>query len=96
MKISKPAYFDQFRCIASACPDSCCKEWEVDVDADAEHLLPYLTASIAWADSEPELAEQYKGFFEDHLPALRAKAAARAATRGLSASYSSPWLIGVR
>ena len=32
MKITKPAYFDSFRCIASACPDSCCKEWDVQVD----------------------------------------------------------------
>ena len=27
-----PAYFENFRCIASACTDSCCKEWEVLVD----------------------------------------------------------------
>ena len=33
MKISKPSYFDDFTCIASACPDSCCKEWDVQVDA---------------------------------------------------------------
>ncbi len=32
MNITKPAYFDQFHCIASACPDSCCKEWAVQVD----------------------------------------------------------------
>ena len=32
MKLTKPAYFDTFRCIASACPDSCCKEWDVLVD----------------------------------------------------------------
>jgi len=32
MKLRKPSYFDQFQCIASACPDSCCKEWEVQVD----------------------------------------------------------------
>lgn len=32
MKIFKPAYFDSFRCIADSCPDSCCKEWEVEVD----------------------------------------------------------------
>ena len=32
MFITKPAYFDQFRCIAGSCPDSCCKEWEVQVD----------------------------------------------------------------
>lgn len=32
MLISKNAYFDSFRCIASRCPDSCCKEWDVQVD----------------------------------------------------------------
>ncbi len=32
MKIVKPAYFDTFRCIAGDCPDSCCKEWSVQVD----------------------------------------------------------------
>ena len=35
MFISKPAYYDSFRCIAGACPDSCCKEWAVQVDPDA-------------------------------------------------------------
>ena len=35
MKIYKPDYFDRFRCIAALCPDSCCKEWDVQVDADA-------------------------------------------------------------
>ena len=35
MKITKPVYFDSFRCIAGACPDSCCKEWDVQVDDDA-------------------------------------------------------------
>ncbi len=28
----KSSYFDAFSCIASACPDSCCQEWEVQVD----------------------------------------------------------------
>lgn len=35
MKITKPEYFDRFRCLAGSCPDSCCKEWEVQVDADS-------------------------------------------------------------
>ena len=35
MKILTPNYYPAFRCIASACPDSCCKEWEVDVDDNA-------------------------------------------------------------
>ena len=32
MIITKPCYYDTFRCIADRCPDSCCKEWEVEVD----------------------------------------------------------------
>lgn len=35
MKLTKPAYYDTFRCLASACPDSCCKEWDVQVDEAA-------------------------------------------------------------
>lgn len=34
MLLRYPAYFEAFRCIAAACPDSCCKEWEVLVDDD--------------------------------------------------------------
>ena len=33
MNITKPGYFDAFRCIAATCPDSCCKELDVQVDA---------------------------------------------------------------
>jgi len=32
MQIAKPSYYDSFRCIAGLCPDSCCKEWDVQVD----------------------------------------------------------------
>ncbi len=32
MILRKPGYFDAFRCIAGACPDSCCKDWAVQVD----------------------------------------------------------------
>lgn len=32
MLIRKPVYYDKFRCIAALCPDSCCKEWSVQVD----------------------------------------------------------------
>ena len=35
MRITKPKYYDAFRCIASECPDSCCKEWDVQVDETA-------------------------------------------------------------
>ncbi len=32
MKLGKPDYYDEFRCIAGACGDSCCIGWEIDVD----------------------------------------------------------------
>lgn len=35
MLVTKPTYFDDFRCIAVDCPDSCCKEWDVQVDEEA-------------------------------------------------------------
>ncbi len=34
MQIIKPAYFDSFCCIAGNCPDSCCTEWDVQVDPE--------------------------------------------------------------
>ena len=35
MDILFPKYYNDFSCIASLCPDSCCKEWSVDVDEQA-------------------------------------------------------------
>ena len=46
MLISKPSYFDEFRCIASACPDSCCKEWDVQVDATAAEYYRSLSGPL--------------------------------------------------
>ena len=34
MRLSYPTIYETFRCIAAACPDSCCKEWDVLVDED--------------------------------------------------------------
>lgn len=36
MKIVTPAYFSQFHCIASDCPETCCAGWEVVVDPESE------------------------------------------------------------
>lgn len=48
MKVVKPDFYDHFRCLASACPDSCCHEWEVDVDAEA--ATRYLSLEGALGD----------------------------------------------
>jgi hypothetical protein len=34
-KILVPSYMQQFRCIGSACEDSCCTGWRVDIDQEA-------------------------------------------------------------
>lgn len=35
MDLIYPSYYKEFRCTASACPDSCCHEWDVQVDPEA-------------------------------------------------------------
>lgn len=46
MKRTKPTYFDDFRCIAARCPDSCCKEWDVLVDEDKAALYRSLSGAL--------------------------------------------------
>ena len=46
MKIIKPSYFDTFRCIAGACTDSCCKEWDVQVDDQAAAFYLQLSGEL--------------------------------------------------
>ena len=46
MEIRYPAYYEAFRCIAGACPDSCCKEWAVAVDADAAEVYRKLPGAL--------------------------------------------------
>lgn len=35
MLLRYPSYYEKFRCIAAACPDSCCAEWDVLVDSES-------------------------------------------------------------
>lgn len=46
MKVLTPNYYRSFQCIASACPDSCCKEWEVDVDPETATFYRSLDGSL--------------------------------------------------
>lgn len=41
MILKTPSFYKDFKCIAGACPDSCCQGWEVD--ADEESLAYYKT-----------------------------------------------------
>jgi len=46
MDVYYPSYYSAFQCIASACPDSCCKEWEVDVDDNAAQYYRSLEGAL--------------------------------------------------
>ena len=46
MIVSRPAYYDRFRCLASQCPDSCCQQWSVQVDEDALALYRSLPGPL--------------------------------------------------
>lgn len=49
MQIRKPDYYDKFHCLASACPDSCCKEWTVQVDPESAARYRKLPGSLGEA-----------------------------------------------
>jgi len=46
MLVTKPDYFDRFQCAAGDCPDSCCKDWEVQVDDDAARAYRALPGEL--------------------------------------------------
>lgn len=46
MDIFFPKYYKDFVCVAGKCPDSCCKEWSVDVDEDSARFYRGLTGPL--------------------------------------------------
>lgn len=46
MEVFYPKYYETFSCIASACPDSCCKEWAVDVDSQTAAFYRQLPGAL--------------------------------------------------
>ena len=46
MKIVKPTFYKNFKCIAGDCPDSCCQGLEVDADSDSLEYYKTLDNSL--------------------------------------------------
>lgn len=46
MEIRYPEYYHRFACLAGACPDSCCHEWEVDVDPETAAMYRALSGPL--------------------------------------------------
>ena len=49
MEIRSCAYYNDFRCLAGSCPDSCCKEWAVVIDPDAQQRYRALDSALGQA-----------------------------------------------
>lgn len=56
MLIRKPDLYDAFRCVASACPDSCCQQWDVAVDEEKAAFYRSLPG---------ELGDRLRQFLQD-------------------------------
>lgn len=54
-----PNYYQKFTCLAGACPDSCCQEWEVDIDPATAKLYRDLPGKLG--DSLREKMRQEDG-----------------------------------
>ena len=67
MKITTPNHYFKFQCLASACPDSCCKEWAVLVDEQAAAL--YRTLPGDFGDRLRQVMQEEDG---DTILALEA------------------------
>ena len=42
----RPAFYDDFACLAGRCRHSCCRGWEIDVDPDARRLYQTLPGPL--------------------------------------------------
>lgn len=46
MKIRKPMYYDEFKCIGSACQDTCCAGWEIEIDEETAECYHSVDGAI--------------------------------------------------
>jgi len=46
ISVRRPEYYDEFCCLGGACPDSCCKEWDVQVDEAAAAFYRQLPGEL--------------------------------------------------
>lgn len=66
MRYIKPCYFDDFKCTADKCPDTCCAGWQIMIDEDTleEYLRikgPFAERIISGIEWQEECFRQYGG-----------------------------------
>lgn len=63
MKLRKPSYFDEFHCIGSDCTDTCCANWEIEVDEEAAHRYASVPGEIGAKLKEHMIVEKDEIYF---------------------------------
>lgn len=64
MRYIKPHYYDEFRCIADKCPDSCCAGWQIVIDE--ETLEKYKQCEDAFASRLKNTVDWKEGCFKQN------------------------------
>ena len=47
MRVREPDYYGAFRCLAGACPHTCCEKWEVVIDEETARLYGTVPGPLA-------------------------------------------------
>ena len=63
MKLRKPSYYDRFHCIGSACSDTCCANWEIEVDEESAGRYAALTGAIGERMKHNLVIEENEAYF---------------------------------
>ena len=74
MELIYPSYYEKFHCIAGDCPDTCCKEWDVEIDPETEQFYRQLPGELGEKAREnlyEEDGHTYLAFPEGKCPLLR-------------------------
>lgn len=74
MELIYPEYYEKFHCIAGDCPDSCCQEWDVEVDEQSAaryRALDGRLGEILRENLYEEDGRTYLGFPDGHCPVQR-------------------------
>lgn len=63
MDIEYPSYYEEFRCIAGKCKDSCCRGWCIDVDRESKKRLDRIKGPLGEKIKEKLKEEEGNYYF---------------------------------
>lgn len=63
MKLRKPSYYDEFHCIGSACSDTCCANWEIEVDEESAARYTALGGMLGERMKQHLIVEENEAYF---------------------------------